>query len=433
MKKIGLIVLVLVIVFSSVWAGGNNEVTNDGKIVLTAYMQIDPANDQYAGHNAVMEAFANQYPNIELDIEYATGESFHQKFQSMAASKQIPDVYTCYGGARTAYVTETGLTLDLTSYLDDEYKNQFASATWSPQGSAGVLYMIPPSFAVCHNVYANTELLDNLGLRYPETYTEMVAQIPTIRAAGLYPVSMGNKDPWVVNSWLLGTFVERFGGKDWILQAAKGEASFTDMPFVKAVEMIQTMTNDGLFSPGVNQMSNTEADQEFYQKKSVYLIDAAWRTSAMDSQLSPEQRENIIMRVFPALPGEKFHNNSNAVASEGFGIAKALEKDQAKLDAALTFIKFYSGEEGASIRAEFGEVPSFKLDLSKFNLDIMQSKFVEFSATYPMGYVFDSIMDGEGVNLLNTQLQGMMMGSGTPKEIAATYEQWVAANDSNRD
>jgi len=205
------------------------------------------------------------------------------------------------------------------------------------------------------------------------------------------------------------------------------------MPFVKAVEMIQTMTNDGLFSPGVNQMSNTEADQEFYQKKSVYLIDAAWRTSAMDSQLSAEQRENIIMRVFPALPGEKFHNNSNAVASEGFGIAKALEKDQAKLDAALTFIKFYSGEEGASIRAEFGEVPSFKLDLSKFNLDIMQSKFVEFSATYPMGYVFDSIMDGEGVNLLNTQLQGMMMGSGTPKEIAATYEQWVAANDSNRD
>ena len=63
----------------------------------------------------------------------------------------------------------------------------------------------------------------------------------------------------------------------------------------------------------------------------------------------------------------------------------------------------------------------------------MQTKFINFSATYSMGYVFDAIMDGEGVNLLNTDLQAMMMGSGNPKTIAATYEAWVAKNDSNRD
>ncbi len=50
-----------------------------------------------------------------------------------------------------------------------------------------------------------------------------------------------------------------------------------------------------------------------------------------------------------------------------------------------------------------------------------------------MGYVFDSIMDGEGVTLLNTAIQAMMMGNGDPKQIAADYEAWVAANDSNRD
>ena len=433
MKKVALFALVLVLSMSFVTAAGTKEAAKDGKVVLTAYMQIDPANDQYAGHNAVMAAFAEKYPNIQLDIEYASGEAFHQKFQSMAASKKIPDLFTCYGGARTAYVTETGLTLDLTPYLDDAFKGQFASATWLPQGSAGALYMVPPSFAVCHSIYANTAILDKLGLSYPETFEQLVAQIPTIRAAGYYPMSMGNKDPWVVNSWLLGTFIERFGGREWILKAAKGEASFTDEPFVKALEVIQAMSKEGLFSPGVNQMSNTEADQEFYQQKSVYLIDAAWRTSAMDSQLPEEQRKAIDMRVFPALPGENYHNTSSAVASEGFGIAKAVEKDQAKLDAALAFVKFYAGEEGASIRAQFGEVPSYNLDLNKFAVDVMQGKFVQFSATYPMGYVFDSIMDGEGVNLLNTDLQAMMMGSGNPKDIAAKYEAWVAKNDSNRD
>ena len=153
----------------------------------------------------------------------------------------------------------------------------------------------------------------------------------------------------------------------------------------------------------------------------------------MDSQLPTEQRSAIEMRVFPALPGEQYHNTSSATASEGFGIAKAVEKDKAKLDAALAFIKFYTGSEGATIRAQFGEVPSYNLDLSKTKLDIMQGKFVTFSATYPMGYVFDSIMDGEGVTLLNTDLQAMMMGSGEPVEIARKYEAWVAQNDSNRD
>ncbi|MGE4585285.1 MAG: ABC transporter substrate-binding protein [Sphaerochaeta sp.] len=433
MKKSLLFTLMLLMVASLTWAAGTKEASTEGPVVLTAYMQIDPANDQYAGHNAVMAAFAEKYPNIKLDIEYASGEAFHQKFQSMAASKKIPDLFTCYGGARTAYVTETGLTLDLTPYLDDSFKSQFASATWLPQGSAGALYMIPPSFAVCHTVYANTAILKKLGLEYPKTFEELLAQVPVIRKAGYYPMSMGNKDPWVVNSWLLGTFIERFGGREWLLKAAKGEASFTEAPFVKSLEIIKSMSDNGLFSPGVNQMSNTEADQEFYQQKSVYLIDAAWRTSAMDSQLPAEQRDAIEMRVFPALPGEIVHNTSSAVASEGFGIAKAVEKDKAKLEAALTFIKFYNGAEGAAIRAQYGEVPSYNLDLSKTKLDIMQGKFVTFSATYPMGYVFDSIMDGEGVTLLNTDLQAMMMGNGNPSDIASKYEAWVAQNDSNRD
>ncbi len=434
MKKTALFALVLVLAMTFVSAAGTKEQSSDdGTVTLTAYMQIDPANDQYAGHNAVMAAFEEKYPNIKLDIEYASGEAFHQKFQSMAASKQIPDIYTCYGGARTAYVTETGLTLDLTPYLDDAFKSQFASATWNPQGSAGVIYMIPPAFSVCHTIYANTAILDKLGLEYPKTFDEWLSQIPTIRAAGYYPVSMGNKDPWVVNSWLLGTLIERFGGKEWIMKAAKGEASFTDEPFVKALDVIKQMSDAGLFSPGVNQMSNSEADQEFYQQKSVYLIDAGWRTSAMDAALPADQREAIKMTVFPALDGEVTHNTSSAVASEGFALSKALEKDKAKLDAALTFIKFYTGTEGATIRAEHGDVPSYNLDLSKVNLDVMQKKFVEFSAEYPMGYVFDSIMDGEGVTMLNTDLQAMMMGNGDPKQIAADYEAWVAANDSNRD
>ncbi len=437
MKKILALVMVSLIAVTSIFASGAKEsVSDDGVITLTGYMQIDPANPAYAGHNAVIEAFEKEYPNIKLDIEYASGEAFHQKFQAMAASRKIPDIFTCYGGARTAYIQDAGLVLDLnkTSYLTPEFKSQFKPVTFKAQGPNGELWMIPPTIAVCHVVYANRAILDELGLDYPKTFEEMIAQVPTIRAAGYYPISMGNKDQWVVNSWLLSLLVDRIGGPQWFIDAATGEngAKFTDPQFVKTLEIIKEMTDENLFSPGVNQMGNGEADQEFYQGKSVYLIDAGWRSGGMDSQLSQEFNKNIEMHVFPAINGEVRSNTSTSVTGEGFGIAKAIE-GTAKADAAWKFISFYTGKEGSKIFAEHGDIPTCNIDFSDIDMGIMQKKYAQFQVEHEMGYVFDSVMNGEGVSLLNANIQAMMMGNGDPKEIAAQYEKWVAQNDTNRE
>jgi raffinose/stachyose/melibiose transport system substrate-binding protein len=437
MKKTLLMLLATVLVGGTLFAQGAKESASDnGEITLTGYMQIDPANPQYAGHNAVIEAFEKDYPNIHLDIEYATGEAFHQKFQAMAASKKIPDVFTCYGGARTAYIQDPGLVLDLnsTDYLTDEFKSTFSEATFKSQGPNGELWMIPPSLAVCHTIYANTAILDELGLTYPETFDELLAQIPAIKAAGYYPMSMGNKDQWVVNSWLLSLLVDRIGGPEWFMDAAQGKngASFSDPEFVRCLEIIQEMTDEGLFSPGVNQMGNGEADQEFYQQKSVYLLDAGWRSGGMDSQLPLEQCEAIEMEVLPAFSNEVRSNSSTATTSEGFGIAKSIE-GTAKADAAWTFIKYYTGEKGATIQAAYGTVPTCNVDMTKVKMGNMQAKFAQFQMDHPMGYVFDAVMNGEGVTLLNADIQAMMMGNGSPKAIADKYEAWVAENDTNRE
>ncbi|MDY4610261.1 MAG: ABC transporter substrate-binding protein [Sphaerochaetaceae bacterium] len=433
MKKLTVVILIVSLLSSvALFAAGTKEAAaTDGRIVLKAYMQIDPTLSQYAGHNAIMAAFAEKYPNIVIEPEYASGEAFHQKFQAMAASKQVPDIFTCYGGARSAYVNATGQVLDLgKKYLTADVKKEYSSATWAAQGANGEYWIIPPSLAVCHTVYANHDLLAKLGLTYPETYEEWLAQIPVIRAAGYYPVSMGNKDPWVVNSWLLSLLVDRLGGPQWFMNAATGAngASFTDEPFVRSLAIIKEMTEKGMFSPGVNQMSNTEADQEFYQGKSVYLIDAGWRTSGMDRDLSDSMKAAVQMHVFPKIKGEVTSNTSTATVSEGFGISSKLEGTP-KADAAWTFIRFYTGEEGAAIRASYGDVPSYILDLSKIQLAPMQAKFAEFQAEHPMGYVFDAVMGAEGVNMLNSDIQAMMLGNGDPAAIAAKYEKFVAANE----
>lgn len=407
--------------------GGKGE---DG-IVLTTYFQIDPANPQQEGYVKMLEAFEASRPDIVFNHEYAAGEAFHQKFQAMAASGGLPDMFTTYVGKRTAYITETGSALDLRPFITDEFKANFSDPTFEPQGPGGEIYTIPPSMAVCHAVYVNTDILDELGLGIPATYEELLSQVEVIRDGGYYPVSMGNKDQWVVNSWLLSAFVDRLGGKSWFNDAMTGKAAFTDEPFVRSLEIVNDMVTRGVFSPGVNQMSNTEADQEFYQQKSAYLIDAGWRTSAMVNILPQEQQDAIRMIAFPALPGEVSPNSSAAVPSEGFGIHAELE-GSAEARAAYDFIVFYTGEEGATIRLRYGEVPTYKLDYSEFDLPGLQLQYAEYSQSHPMGYVIDAKMDPEGMGVLNPDIQAMMFGNITPAEVARRYEDWVKENDSSR-
>ena len=136
-----------------------------------------------------------------------------------SASGQMPDLFTTYVGKRTAYITETGMVMDLNSYLTDSFKGSFNPAACYTQSANGEIYTIPPSMAVCHVFYANTAILDKLGLEFPDSYSELLSQVDTIRDAGYYPVSMGNKDQWVVNSWLLSALVDRTGGKEWFNDA----------------------------------------------------------------------------------------------------------------------------------------------------------------------------------------------------------------------
>ncbi|WP_018526325.1 ABC transporter substrate-binding protein [Alkalispirochaeta alkalica] len=411
-------------------AGGQKE--DDGRVVLTTYLQKDPANPQFEGHNAVMEAFAEAHPHITFRHEYATGEAFHQKFQAMAASGRLPDLFTTYVGKRTAYITETGRVLDLRPYLEQEFLDGFTPAAWEPQGPEGEIYTVPPSMAVCHVMYANTAIMDELGLTFPETYQELLDQVETIRRAGYYPISLGNRDQWPMNSWLLSVLVDRLGGQEWFHDAMSGQAAFTDRPFVRSLEIIQEMVAKNVFSPGVNQMSNPEANQEFYQGRSVYLIDAGWRTSAMTNILDIPQQEAIYLGTFPRVDGSVRHGSSAAVPSEGFGLNVNLPQDPRKLEAALEFIRFYKGPQGAAIRLQHGEVPSYTLDYDDFDLPLLQRAYAEFQVNTPMGYVIDAKMDGEGMGILNPAIQAMMFGDLSPLQVARSYEEWVAANDSSR-
>ncbi|MDR2178290.1 MAG: extracellular solute-binding protein [Treponema sp.] len=432
MKKMALCILILACITGFAFAGGRKaQDTAGGTITLSGYMQIDPADPQYAYWPVTLEAFAAKYPNIKLDFEYVTGEQFHDKFQAMAATGTIPDLFTCYAGARSSYILNRGMVKDLRPYLTDSFKANYTSAIWDPQGPNGEIWIISPNLAVCTVIYVNPKLQKELGLANPKSLDEMIAQIPAIQAAGYTSLMFGNSAIWPGSSLLLSCLVDRMGGTAWFNQAMAGTAKFSDKPFVDAIAVIKKMIDAKLLPTGTNQLSGMDAISAFAQGKSVYLLQSGWIQSALKGAASKEDYDQYQVMAFPEIAGEVTHGSSAATLGEALAMNTKLTGDKA--DAAWKFLSFIYGEEGMDLMMKYGNVVTYKLDLSKYDVDNLNKQYINLINNQSMGYVIDAKMDGEGVNnILNPGIQAVMLGDKTPEALAAEYEAWVAANDSNR-
>jgi raffinose/stachyose/melibiose transport system substrate-binding protein len=431
MKKSIITAFLFVCGMALVFAGGQKASGGAGTITLTGYMQIDPADSQYSYWPPTLAAFAEKYPNIKLDFEYVTGEQFHDKFQAMAASGQIPDLFTTYAGARSSYLLDRGLVKDLRPYLTDAFKANYSDQIWQPQGPNGEIYIISPNMAVCTVVYANPKLLASLGLSPAKTLDELIAQVPAIRGAGLEVMMFGNNSVWPGSSILLSGLVERTGGKAWFDRARSGAAKFSDKPFVDSLTIVKQMMDTRILHAGVNQLTGGDAITAFATGKSAYLLQSGWTINVIKDAADLADYNQFQVLPFPAISGDVSPGSSAATLGEALGMSAKLTGEKA--DAAWKFLSFIYGQEGMDLMMKADNVVTYKLDLSKYNIDPVNRQYINMINSQTMGYVIDAVMDGEGVNnILNPGIQAVMIGDKTPQQVATEYEAWVASGDSNR-
>ena len=155
-------------------------------VTLSVYMQNDLANPQNAYWPVTLEAFAKKYPNIKLEFEYVADEAYHQKFQAMAASGDIPDLFTCYAGSplelhpRPRHGQGLYAPTSLTSF-----KKQLQPRHLAAPGTERARYTSsPPTWPSARSSTSTPSSRSSWASRIPKTLDEMIAQAPKIRAAG---------------------------------------------------------------------------------------------------------------------------------------------------------------------------------------------------------------------------------------------------------
>lgn len=428
----GMLVVLATAVFASGQKEGGSSTSGSagGKITLSMYEYVDVTSADYATFKDVLDHFYQKYPNISFTIQSLFNEPYHQKLQAMVAANQIPDVMFLWPSARTGYVTDRGLAKNLVPLLGDK-KADFQASAVAPQGPDGQLWELPDSASTATTVvWTNDALLGKLGLTFPKTLSELIAQSATIRAAGLVPIAMADKEGWETESCLLSTLVGRLGGNEWLTNAnaQKNGAKFTDPQFVNALSIVKQMADAKLFSPGIATDDYNTALQTFEQQKAVYLIDGDWRDTQFEKDLTPAQQQDISLHTFPAIPGEIVHDTISNIPSTGYGMSASLSG--AKEQAAWDWIYYWAGPDGSTIRLGHGKIPSYqKLDLSSFKLGIVVTKLIQYYKDVPgTQTVLDGVMPPKPIGILNPDLQLLMLDQMTPDQVGKAVQDWYTQN-----
>lgn len=263
-----------------------------------------PENEGYAvWWKAYVEQFNKDNPDIHVTWESFDSEPYKQKIQSALVAGTEPDIFYHIPGeiAKTHYAA--GKFIPVADLYD--------TAAYTDPGVVGCSIdgkmVCHPLYISISSMYYNKTLFATAGIN-PETdwadpmqptLDEFYAACDKLKAAGIIPIAMGNKDSWPLSVWIWGG-QNRTGGAQVLLDAMTGAGTYTDPSFAKGVEFVQTLVEKEYFPKGFNGIGGDDKYALFTQGNGAIMYYGPWVIDTIHST-APEGFEWGMFK-FPSFP-----------------------------------------------------------------------------------------------------------------------------------
>jgi ABC-type glycerol-3-phosphate transport system substrate-binding protein len=214
----------------------------------------------------------------------------------------------------------------------------------------------------------NTEIFDQYGLSYPETYDQFISVCGKFADGGLVPMAVGSKGGNPSHFFFAEVWYQ-FGTQEYMNKVTRGDASYVCPETIKAAEIILDMAKNRVFPKDPIGSGDFGPPVALYNEgKAAMIVAQTWMIRSFEEDIV-NKSEIINM---PKMPGSKVdpktftvggYNNTWAVKEEKYHDPKTHDAFVALLDA-LTSDAFYLGmaESGQSIPAK--KVPIKKESVS---------------------------------------------------------------------
>jgi raffinose/stachyose/melibiose transport system substrate-binding protein len=288
----------------------------------------------YEGMNWLYKEFPAQYPDITIEnVLNPDSTESHKKILADCAAGDCPDVI--HGPEPSMW--ESGYLLDLTSYIENDpaWKEVLISNTL--YSTDGHVWALNGEFSPMPTIW-NTRILESAGVGdIPTTWDELVDACDKIKASGKLATSWGVGG---VHQWH-NAVVSQEGGIE-----ALAANQFDAPQMLEAFKRLKLFVDNGWIPDNEIELTWQQSVALFVAEETAFYLNGAWTigNEITGAGAAPDLKDFVQFAPYPAV-GE----NGTTVElkkTTGIALSKKLAEDPARVEAAISFLKFWFSEEG---------------------------------------------------------------------------------------
>ncbi|MCI3922885.1 extracellular solute-binding protein [Paenibacillus sp. TRM 82003] len=368
----------------------------------------------------IIEKWNSEHPNVQIERTGTVGEQYKTKIKTAIAASEAPDVfYGMGGGSFMQPYIESGNVLEITSYITDDIKAKLAPGMLDAIETDGKIYTLPVYTHIA-NLYVNTELFSQAGAKLPTTYAELLEAVEKLKAAGITPALIGEKDRWPGMYWY-DLIAMRQAGSEAVIEAFKDPSKWNSPDFVAAAAKMQELAQRGAFNSSMFSMSYDEMLGAFNAGNGAMMVQANWVNAGIEDP-SSATRGKVEVIPFPVFEdGQGKGTEIFGGGVDGFYVSSATKHPEE----AIEFLKYLSEQLGTQGFLAGAGLPSWKtdgLDVSGLSTLDQSSAEIMKTATSFIAW-WDNILPAESAETHKNLIAQLLAGDITPEEFCEQMAQ----------
>ncbi len=379
------------------------------KVLRVAYGS--GGSDAQAVWDEVATAFKANNPGWDVQFQVQNDDLYETiGLKNLLTSGNPPDVYFEWAGARLQNKLADGYAADITDAVSSSGLGaEFNDGAFAATTIDGKIRMVPYTSDVTNVIWYNKDIFAKVGITAaPTTWAQMLDDCKKLKAAGITPFSIGNKDLWVAGNWF-GHLYSRVAGDALYDQVLSKQKPMNSPEFVKALQYVADLHAAGYINASANSITDNEGYSLFFQNKAAMLPIGSWIIS---NQIKDAPNMNMSWFNLPAIDGGAGDQGSIMAVTTGY----IVNAKSAKQDKAVDFLKSAFSADMVAKWSAAGITPVAKAGdsammdlLSKSMVDLLNSG-ARIVAPPDTGY------DLKMADALNTATSEVLDGVKTPQQ-----------------
>jgi raffinose/stachyose/melibiose transport system substrate-binding protein len=315
----------------------------------------------------IIAAFNEEYPNIQISFEPTLNTEYDQSLLAQLDAGGGPDLITCRPFDVSLALFEKGYLADVTDVIDGAVLED-GSPAFGPVARSGwvagdgeTIYCVPMA-SVLHGFFYNETMFEENGWAVPETTDEFMSLLETIKEAGVTPLAMGTKDGWT--NWTMGFHNNApnwYGGEAGRQAMIAGEVKLTDPQFLEPMQWV--LGWEPYLPDGHGAIGYADTQQIFPLGDAAIFPAGSWDIPLFQA----EEEEGFFKLAAFKPPVPEAGQDCYVTDHVDIGLGMSLNSDEAKQEAARTFLTWLAGPEFAALYTN--EQPGF-FSLSGYPISI---------------------------------------------------------------